>query len=68
MSRKDYVAIAAAVSAQYDRPNPRHADYRNALDRVTLALADTFARDNPRFDKSRFLRACWSAKGVAHNA
>jgi hypothetical protein len=62
MTRKDYVAIAAAISEA--RMNPTHffinreeGEYGEGVFSVAVALADRLARDNPRFDRARFLKA-----------
>jgi hypothetical protein len=65
MTRKDYVLIAAALKDA--RPIPKHELY--ALDHnerlcadtyrnVARSIADALAKDNPRFDRERFLTAC----------
>lgn len=53
-SRKDYVAIAAAIKTQRS-----HHDYflERALDALSDVLANHFAADNPAFDRARFLKA-----------
>jgi len=56
MTRKDYVAIAAAINQAVPLyPSPAGA---NALRCVSLEIADKMANDNPRFDRARFLKAC----------
>lgn len=52
MTRKDYVLLAAAIKAASAAPG--YAE-RNAF--VAHAIADALARENPRFDRERFLRA-----------
>lgn len=49
MTRKDYEAIAKALNGL-----AFSAD-KGASSR---AIADVMARDNPRFDRERFLKAC----------
>jgi len=53
MTRKDYVAIAAAF---------KNADKRDDGETIAASvmenIADAMARDNPRFDRARFLKAC----------
>lgn len=57
MSRKHYVAVAAAIRAQLD-------DYAGADTECSViadtarALAGIFAADNGAFDRGRFLTAC----------
>ena len=56
MTRKDYVLIAAALKSAHDGHNGRPQALRgvaDAADRIAIALA----RDNPRFDRERFLKA-----------
>lgn len=56
MTRKDYIAIAAALvraSAASETDNQRRGVQRSAL-----CIADVMAADNPRFDRAKFLAAC----------
>lgn len=48
-SRKDYVAAAGAIKK-----------VKSPMDRARLALkfASIYSADNPRFDRTRFLKAC----------
>ena len=62
MTRKDYVAIAAAMyrtRPTLDRSvkdaRGFYAQHLTDCDEIALTLA----RDNPRFDRARFLKACW---------
>jgi hypothetical protein len=53
MTKKDYIAMAAAL-------RPSHAslplgEYHDIVERC----AAMFKADNPRFDKGRFIRACY---------
>ena len=61
MTRKDYVAIAAAIRQQAYSPNA-DINTRNAAEgtreHIADDIADAMARDNPRFDRARFLKAC----------
>lgn len=50
MSRKDYVAVAAAVAAT-------GGDYATR-EELACRLAAVFAGENSRFDRGRFLVAC----------
>lgn len=52
MSRKDYVAIAAIFRA-FDNSS---TDERT-LSLIRDAIADHLARDNPSFDRARFIAA-----------
>lgn len=59
MTRKDYVLIAAALKATY-RPQLVDDHTRGINDGVAAAaesLAIELKRDNPRFDRERFLKA-----------
>ena len=53
MTRKDYVAIAAAIKDAGERFN-----MDGAGNYLAHQLAALLARDNPRFDRARFLAAC----------
>jgi len=54
MSRKDYIAIAAAIRSI-------DADYKGihaiVCSEIAEQIADVFAADNSRFDRERFLAA-----------
>ena len=54
MTRKDYVAIAAAIKPLMDY---RHTD-RHVVECVAQNIAMALQRDNARFDRERFLKAC----------
>lgn len=59
MTRKDYVAIAAAIHRTGMAVNigsKKSAEY--AIKLAATDIAATMANDNPRFDVSRFLKAC----------
>lgn len=54
MTRKDYVAIAAAI-----KPLTHHSHTDRAIvEVVAINIAKALERDNPRFDYNRFLVAC----------
>mgnify|MGYP001581387785 FL=1 len=56
MTRKDYIVIARAIARACTRPiNP---DQLSGVVHCADALADELKRDNPRFDRGRFLKAC----------
>ena len=62
-SKRDYVAIARAIKAERIAATTMHdGAYQTGMlfscSRIEQALADYFASDNPRFDRSRFLEAC----------
>ena len=62
MTRKDYVAIAAAVKARVQLVNyettKQEESASDALIMVAREIADVMANDNPRLDRARFLKAC----------
>lgn len=63
MTRKDYELIArtfrgAAISAESIADNYQRAAVITSLGLTACKLADELKHDNPRFDRSRFLKAC----------
>ena len=61
MTRKDYIAIAAAIAdgALINCATQTELAMNNATRcKIAGQLADLMARDNPRFDRARFLKAC----------
>jgi hypothetical protein len=57
MSKRHFEAIAAVIAG--DLASHRHNDSAYyAIRNVALSMADLFRRENPRFDRVRFLRAC----------
>lgn len=67
LTRKDYVAVAdviaysrnqTGVSAGKPPADDTLAGYIVALNDVSFALADQFAKDNPAFNRDKFLAAC----------
>ncbi len=52
MTRKDYVLIAEAL--RESRPQMGGIEGWNC---AAIGVADALARDNPRFDRERFLKA-----------
>jgi hypothetical protein len=61
MTRKDYVAIAQAISdGALINCMSRTELAMNTATRYKIAeqIADVLWRDNPRFDRARFLKAC----------
>ena len=58
MTRKDYILIAGALKAARSSDTlPNLAIYHNGIDNAAHQLADALGRDNPRFDRERFLKA-----------
>jgi hypothetical protein len=65
MTRKDYVAIAAALNSARSQPaqagetlTQAAADFNCGLKTAAQRIADHFARDNSHFDRGRFMTAC----------
>lgn len=64
MTRKDYQLIAEAIrearsispGAVVVAPSTRYHD--DGVDTAARYLASALERDNPRFDRARFLKAC----------
>jgi hypothetical protein len=58
MTRKDYVAIASAISAvrQYSYLSGM-PQFQAGIDQVTGAISEVLMQDNPRFDRERFIAA-----------
>lgn len=56
VSKKHFEAIAAELHAA--RKLDSNPPARQAVERVAEGLANIFARENPRFDRARFLKAC----------
>lgn len=56
MTRKDYIIIARALQGAY--PVPENSTPIQAWRGAVGAIADAIAKDNPRFDKDKFLLAC----------
>jgi hypothetical protein len=55
MSKKDYVLIASAISESRVFAG---SDDKNGITLATFSIADKLQRENPRFDRGRFLTAC----------
>lgn len=60
MTKKHYEAIAESISYRMSMQYPAdHAQYGvTTLRLLAKELADYFASDNPKFDRTRFLDAC----------
>ena len=59
MTRKDYVAIAAAVQELRELPTVReNPSVLIGVEMTALTVSQVCAEDNNCFDKGRFLRAC----------
>ena len=57
MTRKDYRAIADVIATQVDL-DPDTLSSRQVLRLVAAGIADVLEEDNPRFDRSGFLKTC----------
>lgn len=59
MTRKDYVLIAEAISAEaISAVGPLSGAQIATLRKLASRLANKIAADNPRFDAERFVKAC----------
>jgi hypothetical protein len=62
MTRKDYIAIAKTIADERPyilRENKLlDREVSATLDSVAMNLAEMLQRDNPRFDRDKFLTAC----------
>ena len=57
MTRKDYIKIAAALALK----NPRDRKKLESMVQWNLdcvSIANMLEKDNPKFDRDRFLKAC----------
>jgi len=52
MTKKDYTLIAQAINDSIKKGE-------NIVD-LTMALADKLELENPRFNRDKFLEACWT--------
>jgi hypothetical protein len=57
MSRRDYILIADAIRSVLDQVNDR-----SVIEPIVHAIATCMQRDNPRFDRRRFVAACGIAE------
>lgn len=56
MTRRHYQIVAETIRAEYTTYDPAGPEAL-ALRRLALHLAVHFERDNPRFDRERFMQA-----------
>lgn len=56
-SRKLYVAVAAAMRKQLELADMFGPISRGAVEDTARVVADEFKKDNPAFDRIRFLQA-----------
>ena len=62
MTRRDYVLIAAAMRHALESAGPLAGRAFTVAHRITAGhLADALERENPNFDRARFLEACGCA-------
>ena len=62
MTRRDYVLIAAAMRHALESAGPLAGRAFTIAHRITVGhLADALERENPNFDRARFLEACGCA-------
>jgi len=61
-SRKLYVAVAAAMRKQLELADLIGPISRSAVEDTVKVVADEFKKDNPAFDRSRFMQACGVGK------
>jgi len=61
MNKKHFIAVAAEIRSQLEHAKNLGASTMVATHTVrviTSGLSNVFARQNPRFDRERFLAAC----------
>ena len=63
MTKKDYELIAEALKIANGSITVAPYDSETALSLVSVLLADRLEKENPRFNRARFLSAC----GVVEN-
>jgi hypothetical protein len=66
MSKKDYVTVARILHKQLKgwSSDPANWVAAQAVEETAEELADSFAADNPRFDKVRFMNAVEEGMGI----
>lgn len=58
MTRKHYQIIAEELNAALEISRSEGISAKNAVMRMIEGLATVFKRDNARFDRARFYKAC----------
>jgi hypothetical protein len=62
MIKKDYELIAKAIKGTHvyidEREGGNLADLHDGASLAAELMADALQRDNPRFDRAKFLKAC----------
>lgn len=64
MTKKDYVKFAELFAILRARSADPFDDYNMAFKEVQTEVANIFERDNPRFNREWFYRACEPKKVV----
>tara|TARA_R100000329_G_scaffold130940_1_gene110106 strand:+ start:448 stop:690 length:243 start_codon:yes stop_codon:yes gene_type:complete len=67
MTRKDYIKFADMIRARHDeivevwfvKYSKTYIRKYEELDAMAREMANIFAEDNPRFDRDRFIKACF---------
>ena len=54
MTKKDYIVIASAIYNLF----LGHTDWNRRLEQVANGIADALERENTRFDREKFIKAC----------
>jgi hypothetical protein len=57
MTRKDYIAIAAVIKNRVDACGA-YIEAELATHEVAKDLAELLSKDNPQFNRAKFLEAC----------
>lgn len=59
MTRKDYVKTASNIKARFEQSKEAQVlGSKQYFIGLATDMADMFASDNPRFDRTRFMDAC----------
>ena len=60
-NKKTFFKVVAKI-IKNNRPQSLQNEYchgkKDALDYITIELVDYFEQENPRFDRTRFMKAC----------
>lgn len=59
-SRKDYLAISSIIR---DNTTPSKPILLIEVGSLVSELADYFKKDNPNFDRDKFIKACYKKEG-----
>lgn len=58
MTQKDYILIAAELNAALNLAKSEHAEAVRQAERTIEGLATVLYRDNNKFDRRKFFKAC----------